>query len=88
MTLQGAGPSGNSRIEFRKVSKRFAPQGDELGDDLPGRQVALESTFARGAEIAAHGAPGLRREAARGAVRVVVGHENRLHRAAIVQAEQ
>ena len=27
MTLQGAGPSGNSRIEFRKVSKRFAPQG-------------------------------------------------------------
>ena len=27
MTPHGAGPSGNSRIEFRKVSKRFAPQG-------------------------------------------------------------
>ena len=58
----------------------------ELGDDLAGGQVAAEALVAGGAEAAAHGAAGLRRNAQRAAV--VLGNEHGLDRIAVADVEQ
>ncbi len=58
----------------------------DLLDDLAGGELALEARLAGRAEAAAHGAPGLRGDADRGAVGVV--HEDGLHEGAVVELPQ